>query len=184
MPQGVTPPAQLLMVPNTLVPVGSAMVLKPGVAGSGAGDLHLGVGGDAAVVLAVGHHRHLPFVLADLDDRAAVGRHLDVDLLLGERRDRRSRLRRYRHHAREHEVRVGVLVVDDEQAVLGGALERDEADVVVVVAELRALGVRGLRRRDRTRASRQRAHRPSAAARRRRSLRRRDASRRSRPRPR
>ena len=37
-------------------------------------------------------------------------------------------------------MRVGVFVVDDEQAVLGRAVERDVADIVVVVAELPGLG--------------------------------------------
>ena len=47
--------------------------------------------------------------------------------------------------AREHDLLVGVLVVDHEQAVLGAALDREEADEVVVVAELLLLRGGGLR---------------------------------------
>ena len=83
--------------------------LQAVVAGGRAGDLHLGVGGDAAVVGRVRHD--LPFAvdLADLDDRVAVRRHLDVDLLLGERRgldDLLSLLLDDRDDAGEHELRV------------------------------------------------------------------------------
>ena len=46
--------------------------------------------------------------------------------------------------AGEHQMLVGVFVVDDEQAVLGRAVERDVADIVVVVAELLRLGFRRL----------------------------------------
>ena len=79
----MTPPAQLLIVPNTLVPVGVGVGLQAVMAGGRAGELHFGGGGDAAVELAVAHD--LPFAvdLADLDDRAAMRGHLDVDLLLG-----------------------------------------------------------------------------------------------------
>ena len=116
--------------------------LQAVVAGGRTGDLHFGVGGDATVVGRVGHH--LPFAvdLADFDDRVAVRRHLDVDLLLGERRrldDLLSLLLDDRDDAGEHELRVGVFVVHQEQTVLRRSFERDEADEVVVVAELPAL---------------------------------------------
>lgn len=41
---------------------------------------------------------------------------------------------------REHQFGIGVFVVDDEQAVVGAAVERDEANIVVVVAEQLFLG--------------------------------------------
>lgn len=114
------------------------------MAGGRAGKLHLGVGGDAAVELAVAHHLPLAAVLADLDDGAAMGRHLDVDLLLAERRHLGCLLAVLvddLDDAGEHQMRVGVLVVDHQQAMLGRAVDRDIADIVVVVAELFCLGL-------------------------------------------
>ncbi len=84
--------------------------------------------------------------------------HLDVDALLIGRSDveRLDHLARVLavgflhnlHDAREHQVFVRIFVIDDEEAVLGGAVERDEADIVIVVAELASLGfwrlVRGI----------------------------------------
>ena len=76
--------------------------------------------------------------------------HLDVDLLLGERRDARCLLPSCSTIVTmPGNIRcgVGVFVVDHEQAVLGRAVERDEADEVVVVAELPRLRGGGLVRR-------------------------------------
>jgi len=82
------------------------------MAGRRAGDLHLGVAGNAAVVGALAGH--LPLAVDEGDE------------------------------AREHQVRVGVFVVDHQQAMVGGAIARNEADVIVVVAELLGLGLRSL----------------------------------------
>ncbi len=41
--------------------------------------------------------------------------------------------------AAEHELAVRVLVIDDQEAVVGAAIERHEAEEVVVVAELLGL---------------------------------------------
>ena len=114
---------------------------------------------------------HLPSLSADLDDGAAMRGHLDVDLLPGQRRDcRHSCPLDDRDDAGEHQMRVGVFVVDHQQAVVGRAVERDVADIVVVVAELPGLGLGASASSGRSPARRQRADRPSAAARRRRSL--------------
>ena len=161
--------------------------LQTVAAGGRAGNLHFGVGGDAAVELAVAHDLPFAVVLPDLDDGAAMRGHLDVDLLLGQR----SLLDLFLavllddlDDAGEHQVRIGVFVVDHQQAVLGRSLDRNVADIVVVVAELLGLGRRPSGSAGRTPARRQRSDRPSAAARRRHSRRRRGACRRCRPRPR
>ena len=75
-----------------------------------------------------------------------MGRHLDVDALLVGRGDREL-VALDLHDAREHQVFVGVFVIDDEQAMLRRTVDRDEADIVVVVAELARLGFRRLVRR-------------------------------------
>ena len=70
--------------------------------------------------------------------------HLDIDLLLGERGDFERLLAVLLDDlddAREHQMRVGVFVVDHQQAMLGRAVDRDIADIVVVVAELLCLGL-------------------------------------------
>ena len=121
--------------------------LQARIAGSGAGDLHFRAGGDAAVHLAIGND--LPFAvrLADFDDGAAMCSHLDVDLRLRQRRDLGGLLALLvddRDDAGEHQMRIGVFVVDHQQAMLGRAVDRDVADIVVVVAELLCLGFRRL----------------------------------------
>ena len=96
-------------------------------------ELEGGLGGDAAVErgrlgvdpLAVG-------VLAGhLHDGHAVGVHRDLHLVVGERRGVGV--------AVEHQLVVGVLVVDDEDGLVGAAVAQD-ADVVAVVAHLTGLG--------------------------------------------
>ena len=117
--------------------------LQPRMAGGGAGDLHRGLGGDAAVLGAVADHLPLAVDLADLDDAAAMGGHFDGDAIgIGVRHHDLALLDR--DDAREHQVLVGVFVVDHEQAVLGRAVDRDVAHEVVVVAELARLRLRGL----------------------------------------
>ena len=125
--------------------------LQPRMAGRRAGDRHRRVGGDAAVLRPIGDDTPLAVDLPDLDDGAAMGGHLDRhppgvggsgrDLVL-----RRLLLAaddggrgRDGDEVGEHQVRVGVLVVDHEQAVLGGAVDGEVADVVGVVAELPGL---------------------------------------------
>ncbi len=113
------------------------------VAGGRAGNFHGRVGSDTAIVFAVGDDLPLAAGLADFDDGAAMRRHFDIHLLLAER----ALLDLAIHdldEAREHQVRVGVFVVDDEQAVLARTFERNVADIVVVVAELLALRIGGL----------------------------------------
>lgn len=87
------------------------------VASGRAGNFHGSVGSDTAIVFAVGDDLPLAAGLADFDDGAAMGRHFDIHLLLAER----ALLDLAIHdldEAREHQVRVGVFVIDDEQAVL------------------------------------------------------------------
>ena len=109
----------------------------------GAVEGHLGVKRcDAAVVFAVAHQ--FPFagiVAGNLDDSATVRGHFDVDQL-------------GRHaceidvvltaKAGEHDLFVGVFVVDAQQAAVGVAVQRSKAHVVVVIAELLQLGGGGL----------------------------------------
>ena len=126
------------------MPVGVGRGPQARVAGGRAGDRHFRRGGDAAVLPAVARHAPDAAGLLDLDDGAAVRGHLDVDPLLVGGRDRDFGLRALagdRDDAGEHQVRVGVLVVDDEEAVLRRAFDRDVADVVVVVAELLRLSL-------------------------------------------
>jgi hypothetical protein len=91
--------------------VASAAVFRR--SGGGAGDPDLRVGGDAAAVGAVGND--LPFAvgLPDLDDGVAVGGHGGFDLALVELAGRIVL-----GEAGEHDVRIGVFVVDAEQAVI------------------------------------------------------------------
>ncbi len=89
--------------------------------------------------------RHLPFAvdLADFDDGAAMRGHFDVDARLVRRRHLQLALRDA-DDAGEHEVLIGVFVIHHQQAMRGRAAERDEPDIVVIVAELPALGLGGL----------------------------------------
>ena len=73
-------------------------------------------------------------------------RHLAEARLLGVLRTR---------EAGKHDLLVGVLVIDHEEAMLGAALEREVAHEVVVVAELLLLGRGGLRVRVERRGTRQ-----------------------------
>ena len=41
-------------------------------------------------------------------------------------------------------MRVGVFVIDDEKTMLGGPVQRNKPDIVVVVPELLGLGCGGL----------------------------------------
>ena len=74
-------------------------------------------------------------------------RHLDVGQLLGHLGEADSFVVLRPSHAGEHQLLVGVLVVDHEQAVLGAALDREVAEEVVVVPELLLLLLGGLRHR-------------------------------------
>ena len=143
--------------------------------------------GDAAVELAVLHH--LPLAVGPCGSRrrcrhAPPSRCRPAPCVSGATSIGSCRPCRSIDDAGEHQMRVGVFVVDDEQAVLGRAVDRNVADIVVVVAELAAPAPRPSGSAGRRPAHRQRAGRPSAAARRRRSPRRHDACRRRRPRPR
>ena len=95
-----------------------------------------------AVVLSIaGHAPPARCLFLDLDDSTAVGGHLDVD--------------KFGRHAREadcvltaqtgeHDLFVGVFVVDAEQAARACVIQRGETHVVVVVAELAQLRGRRL----------------------------------------
>ena len=92
----------------------------------------------AGAVLEVGVGRLRTSAL-DLDDGHAVRRHDDLELLHGEVARRRV--------VAEHEVVVGVLVVEDEQAVAGAgvaAVAPGEVKIVAVVAGLAPLLLRRL----------------------------------------
>lgn len=96
------------------------------VTGRRAGKLHFGSGRDAAVVLAVEDRLPLPVDLADFDDRAAMGSHFDIDQFLGvfAEYDLVLFLAVLRHlfdtgEVREHDLGIGIFVVDDQQAVVG-----------------------------------------------------------------
>ncbi len=117
------------------------------MAGDGSGERHFGVDGDTAVQLAIAHHLPLAAFLADLDDGAAMGCHFDIDLVLAERRKLERLLAVLLHHlddAGEHQMRVGVFVVDHQKPVLGRTFQRDVTDEIVVVAELPGLRRGGL----------------------------------------
>ena len=116
------------------------------MAGHRAGELHLGVrGGDAPVVLAVRHHLPAAVDLADLEYRAAMRGHLDVRHVLRHLAEAGLLGILRTREAGKHDLLVGVLVIDHEQAMLGTALEREVADEIVVVAELLLLRRGGLR---------------------------------------
>ena len=128
--------------------------LKPGAAGGRARQLHLGARRDAPVQRALAHHLPLAVHLADFDHGAAMSGHLDVDArLVGVLDDENGefllrvllvRLFADADDAGEHEMFVRIFVVHHEQPVLGRAVQRDEADIVVVVAELARLRFRAL----------------------------------------
>ena len=108
-------------------------------------DLHLGnARGDAAVVGAVEHDAPILALARDLDDAHAMGHHLDVDQLGGHVLEAGGVLALA--DAGEHHLFVGVFVIDAEETAPARVIEREEGDVVVVVAELLQLGGRALRR--------------------------------------
>ncbi len=132
------PPAQLLIVPMTFVPVGSADVRMRGWPAAGP---EMAIGVSSAVMrrayLLSGTSRHLPscFLISMTEppwqaismSTISLVTPLCCIVVLAE--------------AGEHHLFVGVLVVDAQQAVLGvvGAEgQGDIADEVVVVAELLA----------------------------------------------
>ena len=134
-----------------LGPGGVGAGLEQLVAGGRAGERHLGLGRDAACVLAVLDHPPAPVLLDDLDHRAAVRHHFDR-ALLGRLRSEAGLadgigVGALLGPAREHELRAGVLMVDMKQAMLGAVRaprQREVAHEVVVVAELPGLGVGSL----------------------------------------
>ena len=112
--------------------------LEAVVAGRRADDLDLGRERDPARVLAARDHGPGVALFLDLDRRAAVCHQLDLGLLGG---------LRLAAPAGEHQLRIGVLVVDVQQAVLGAvgaARQREIAKKVVIVAELPRLSVGAL----------------------------------------
>ena len=116
--------------------------LHPLMARRRAGDLDRRLGRDAAVELAVAARpatRRL--TLADLDHGAAMRRHLDRRRGLASSCAKLIVLAVLLADTREHQFLVGVFVVGDEQAMVGRAVDRDEADEVGVVAELAAPAV-------------------------------------------
>lgn len=115
----------------------------PVVAGGGSVNDHRSVErGDAAVVFGVEHRG--PFAVrasGDFDDRAAVGRHFDVNQLAGHIREAFSVLLA---QAGEHHFFVRIFVVNTQQAARVVWVQGDKTDIVVVVAELPQLGFRRL----------------------------------------
>ena len=111
--------------------------------GSGAGDAHLGFGGDAAGVLRIRHHGPFSVRTLDFENRAAVRHHLDLDQLARNALEA-DVLGVLAANAREHQFFVGVFVIDNQQAVIRAAVDRDVAEVIVVIAELARLGLGGL----------------------------------------
>src|SRR6185503_14009034 len=98
-------------------------------------DLHLGVAGtDAAVIGAVEHDPPILSLARDLDDTDPMRRHLDIDELCRHVFEAGNVLALA--DAWEHHLFVGVFVIDAEEPALAAAIEREEGDVVVVVAEL------------------------------------------------
>ena len=134
MPQGVRPPAAVVQrAQHVRAGVISAGLQQLG-ASSRTGDERLGGGRDPAVIGRIENDAPGAVLVAlDLYHDNAVRFQLDIDVLglrlrnelvdlfltLGDR----SRERRVWHHvAREHQFRVRVLVVDDQQTVVGVAL--------------------------------------------------------------
>ena len=126
--------------------VGIGAGLEARIAGRRTVDLHLGVAGaDAAVVGAVEHDAPILSLARDLDDAHPMGRHLDVDELCRHVLEAGGVLALA--DAWEHHLFVGVFVIDAEQAALAAVIEREEGDIVVVVAELLQLRGSALCRR-------------------------------------
>ena len=120
--------------------------LEPRIARRRTVDLHLGVAwADAAVIGAVEHDAPILAFARDLDDAHAMRRHLDVDELRRHVLEAGGVLALA--DAWEHHLFVGVFVIDAEEAALAAVIEREEGDIVVVVAELLQLRGSALRRR-------------------------------------
>ncbi len=111
------------------------------MAGGRAGQLHRRIGGQASVKGRADDRAPALSLLTDFDHGAAMrGDFRERDLA----RDAGGIIFA---HAGEHQVRRGVFVVHTEEAARGAVrirIKRDEADEVVVVAELPALGFGGL----------------------------------------
>ena len=108
--------------------------LQPLVASRRTVGRHLGERADAAVMGAVEHDRPILAVAGDLDHGNAVRSHLDVDQLLGHVLEA-GRVLTFLQ-GREHQLFVGVFVIDAKQPVAAAAVDRKIGDVVVVVAKL------------------------------------------------
>ncbi len=106
--------------------------------GHGTAQRHLGTGGDTAVVCTVEHRLPLAVLLADFDYRAAMGGHFDIHLFLRERGLFHLAIDDL-DKAGEHQVRIGIFVVDHEDAMFRRPLDGDIADIIIVVAELARL---------------------------------------------
>ena len=149
VPHGVMPPAQLLNMPIDAAAGGIGRRLHARMAGGRTGDVHRRVGVDAARIFRAGDHLPLAAVPLHLDDRPAVRGNFDVGAL--ERRAGARRVLGLRpRQAGEHQLLVGVFVVDHEQTMrrrIGRARNREISEVVVVVSELQPLGGGGVRRR-------------------------------------
>ncbi len=118
---------------------GIARRLEAHMARGGSGKLDLGLSRDAARVLGGGDDRPAVPLALHLEHRAAVRHHLGVDDVLGHACEVVVPAAAL-SDAAEHQLAVRVLVIDDEQAVIGAPVERHEAEKVVVVAELLSLG--------------------------------------------
>ena len=119
--------------------------MQPLVAGRRTVGRHLGERADAAVIGAVEHDPPILAVARDLDHGDAVRRHLDVDQLLRHVLEA-GRILTFLQ-GREHQLFVGVFVIDAKQPVAAAAVDREIGDVVVVVAELPELRGCALRER-------------------------------------
>ncbi len=84
--------------------------------GGGTAQRHLGIGGDAAIVCTVEHRLPLAVLLADFDNRAAMGGHFDIHLFLQERSLLHLAVDDL-DEAGEHQVRIGIFVIDYEEAM-------------------------------------------------------------------
>ncbi len=108
--------------------------LHPLVPHRGSIDCHRRVGrADAAVIGAVAHGPPPILALRDFDDGDAVGRHFDRDEL-GRHVWKADQI--LASDAGEHDLLVGIFVIDAEEAAPAAFVERQEGDVVVVVTEL------------------------------------------------
>ncbi len=126
--------AQLLIVPSTVVPAGSALVLQSVVTSRRTADLDRRLPGDPACEPRRPHDFPCAASALDLDDADAVGV-LRLGGLLG--------IPVGDAVGEQHAV-VGVLVVLDDEAVLRRTVDREVHDPVVVHAPLLGLFVCGV----------------------------------------